>query len=209
MIYKNIPQGTQEWLDLRAGHVTASNASAVKAKSKDGKTEGVTRRKYRTQIVTEWLTKQPIRSDFSSDAIEHGKETEALARSAYEVHTGNYVEEITFATHDTIEHFGASPDGLVGAEGLVEIKCPMSHTHYMYLSEGKVPYEYKDQMLAQCCVLKRKWVDFVSFDNRFPAHMELFVVRYEPTESEISDFEAEVIKFLEEAKTEFNKWSNQ
>lgn len=206
MIYRNIEQGTPEWFQLRCGKVTASNASDVKAKSRDGKSEGVTRKKYRTRIVVEWLTGQPVSEGYSNSAIEHGKETEALARAAYEIYTGNDVDQITFATHDEIEHYGASPDGLVGDDGLVEFKCPMSHTHYTYLSEGVVPAEYKDQMIAQCSVLKRKWVDFVSFDNRFPKEMQLFVVRFTPTEEMIKSFELEVLKFLEEAKQEHDKW---
>ena len=206
MIYKDIPQGTPEWFALRCGHVTASNVSDCSAKSRDGKSEGVTRKKYRTRIVTEWLTQKPQESGFKSDAMDHGTETEPLARCAYEAHAGEFVDQITFAKHPEIENFGASPDGLVGDDGLVEIKCPMSHTHYTYLSDGKVPAEYKDQMIAQCVVLKRKWVDFISFDPRFPAHMQLFVVRFEPTSQEIQDTEEAVIKFLEECRAEYGKW---
>jgi hypothetical protein len=206
MIYKDIPQGTPEWFALRCGHVTASNVSDCSAKGRDGKSEGVTRKKYRTRIITEWLTGKPMESGFKSDAMEHGNEMEAEARASYEAHALELVDQITFATHDTIENFGASPDGLVGSEGLVEIKCPMSHTHYAYLSDGKVPAEYKDQMIAQCAVLKRKWVDFISFDNRFPPHMQLFVVRFEPTEKEIADMENAVTEFLKECWTEYAKW---
>ena len=206
MIHKDIPQGTPEWFALRCGHVTASNVSDCSAKSRDGKSEGVTRKKYRTRIVTEWLTGAPMESGFKSEAMEHGSETETLARSAYEAHSGEFVDQITFGTHDEIKNFGASPDGLVGSEGLVEIKCPMSHTHYSYLSDGKVPAEYKDQMIAQCSVLKRKWVDFVSFDNRFPPHMQLFVIRFEPTEEEIKSMESAVQEFLEECRKEYEKW---
>lgn len=206
MIYTGIDQGTPEWHQLRCGKVTASNASDVKAKSRDGKTEGLTRKKYRTRIVVEWLTGKPASSSFKSEAMENGNEMEPIARAAYENHTQQFVDQITFATHDDIEHYGASPDGLVGTDGLVEIKCPMAHTHYDYITENRVPPEYIDQMIAQCSVLKRKWVDFVSYNDNFPSHMRLFIVRFTPTEDQIKSFESEVIKFLNEAKEEFSKW---
>lgn len=209
MIFKDIPQGTPEWFALRCGHVTASNVSDCSAKSRDGKGEGVTRKKYRTRIVTEWLTGSPVESGFKSDAMDRGNNVEPVARAAYEARVGDFVDQITFATHDEIKNFGASPDGLVGSDGLVEIKCPMSHTHYTYLSEGKVPAEYKDQMIAQCAVLKRKWVDFISFDDRFPAKMQLFVVRFEPSEKEISDMESAVVAFLDECRLEYDKWAQK
>ena len=209
MIYKDIEQGTPEWLALRAGCVTASNVSAVKAKSKDGKGEGITRRKYRIQIITEWLTGKPVSSGWTSAAIEHGKEMEPIARAAYEAETGNFVEQVTFVTRDDIEHFGCSPDGLVGEDGLMEIKCPESHTHFGYFSAGEVPNDYKDQMLCQCLVTGRKWVDFVSFDNRMPEHLQLFIVRYTPDPKDLADLEAAVIQFLTEAKAEYQKWSNK
>jgi putative phage-type endonuclease len=207
MIHTHIEQGTPEWLALRAGCVTASSVSAVKAKSKDGKGEGITRRKYRIQIITEWLTGKPVGSTFTSSAIEHGKEMEPIARAAYEAETGNFVDQVTFVTRDDIEHFGCSPDGLINEDGLIEIKCPESHTHFGYLSAGVVPTDYKDQMLCQCLVTGRKWVDFVSFDNRMPPHLQLFIVRYEPTAEELAALEGEVIKFLTEAKAEYLKWS--
>lgn len=207
MIYKDIPQGSPEWHFLRAGKVTASKVSDVKAKSRDGKGEGLTRRKYRIQLITEWLTGQPSGNTYTNEAMERGNEMEPIARAAYEAHTGQFVEQITFATHDDILCAGASPDGLVGDDGLVEIKCPNSHTHFNYITEGVVPTEYKDQMLWQCACMKRQWVDFVSFDNRFPVHMQLFVVRYTPTAEEIAALEAEVVKFLDEARTVFEHWN--
>jgi hypothetical protein len=91
-----------------------------------------------------------------------------------------------------------SPDALVGDEGLVEIKCPRSTTHLDYLTSGKPPAKYVPQMLAQLSCTRRKWVDFVSFDNRFPEHLQLFVVRFEPKQEEIEKFETKVKEFLAE-----------
>ena len=127
---------------------------------------------------------------------------EPIARAAYEAHTGTFVTQTGFWLHPEIKHFGASPDGLVGDEGLIEIKCPRTSTHLRYLSEGKVPTKYKRQMICQLLCTRRKWVDFVSFDDRVRESKRLFIVRFEPTGKEIMELMESVLKFLQNVAKE-------
>lgn len=130
-----------------------------------------------------------------------GTELEPIARAAYEAHTGNFVEQVGFIKHTEIEWFGASPDGFSG-DGLIEIKCPNTTTHLEYLTSGKVPSQYKNQMLAQMACTERKWCDFVSFDDRLPENLRLFVVRFTPTKEELATMLDGVQKFLDEVAKE-------
>lgn len=133
-----------------------------------------------------------------------GTELEPIARAAYEA-KNTFVDESGFVKHPTIMWFGASPDGLVGKEGLIEIKCPNTTTHLEYLTSGKVPNQYKNQMMAQMACTGRKWCDFVSFDNRLPSNLELFVVRFEPKESEITEMLEKIQEFLDDVAAEENR----
>jgi putative phage-type endonuclease len=165
--------------------------------------ETAARRGYLIQLVTERLTEQQQES-YNSPAMQRGTDLEPVARMAYESKNG-FVDKTGFHKHPSIEWFGASPDGLVGDDGLVEIKCPNSTTHVDYILEGKVPTKYKRQMMAQLACTGRKWCDFVSFDNRLPEHLQLFVVRFEPKPEEIAKLEEGVIKFLNDVQKEFDK----
>jgi hypothetical protein len=129
--------------------------------------------------------------------MQWGTEQEPVARAAYEVHTGHFVEQTGFHTHKSIKWLGASPDGFAGS-GLIEIKCPNSNTHVDYLLSKEVPAKYKPQMLTQMLVTGRTWCDFVSFDPRLPEHLQLFVVRYEPKPEELTKIEADLVAFLNE-----------
>lgn len=133
-----------------------------------------------------------------------GTEIEPIARVAYEA-KHEFVTEAPFVKHETIMWFGASPDGLVGKEGLIEIKCPNTTTHLEYLTSGKVPNQYKNQMMAQMACTGRKWCDFVSFDNRLPSNLELFVVRFEPSDAEINLMLEKIQEFLDEVAAEENR----
>ena len=137
-------QGTPEWLSARAGKVTASMISAVLMKPE---TAGF--RDYQAQLVAEILTGKPQGSDYTNAHMQFGTETEPLARSAYEAETGFSVDEVGLCIHPSIERAGASPDGLVGNSGLVEIKCPKVATHLAYQIAGVVPAGYKNQMMWQ------------------------------------------------------------
>ena len=191
-------QRTDEWINARLGSATASRMNDALAGP-----ETAARRGYLIQLVTERLTGQQQES-YNSAAMQRGTELEPVARMAYEFKNG-FVDKTGFHKHPSIEWFGASPDGLVGDDGLVEIKCPNSTTHVDYILEGKVPTKYKRQMLAQLACTGRKWCDFVSFDNRLPEHLQLFVVRFEPKQEEIDKLQEGVIKFLNDVQQEFNK----
>jgi putative phage-type endonuclease len=184
-------QRTDDWYKARLGHLTASRASDALAKK-----DSATRRNYAIQLVTERLTKLPVEG-FQSAAMQWGTEQEPVARAAYEVHTGNFVEQTGFHTHPSIKWLGASPDGFAGS-GLIEIKCPNSNTHVDYLLSKEVPAKYKPQMLTQMLVTGRTWCDFVSFDPRLPEHLQLFIVRYEPKPEELTKIEADLVAFLNE-----------
>jgi putative phage-type endonuclease len=148
-------------------------------------------------LVAERLTGKPADS-FTNSAMQWGTEQEPFARIAYETHKGLFVEQVPFVDHPTIEWFGCSPDGLVGEDGLLEIKCPNTTTHLEYLQDGKPPSKYIPQMMAQMACTGRKWCDFASFDPRLPEDLQLFVVRLNWDDSYIQEMEAEVKQFLNE-----------
>jgi putative phage-type endonuclease len=185
-------QGSPEWLAERAGKVTASMISAVLMKPE---TAGF--RDYQAQLVAEILTGKPQGSDFTSAAMQFGTETEPLARSAYEAETGFSVDEVGFCQHPTIERSGASPDGLMGKNGLVEIKCPKVATHLAYLIAGVVPATYRNQMMWQMACTGRDWCDFVSFRPDLPEHLQLFIVRFKRDPARIIELETAVVAFLD------------
>jgi putative phage-type endonuclease len=184
-------QGTPEWLAARSGRVTASMISAVFMKPE---TAGF--RDYQAQLVAEILTGKPQGSDYTNAAMQFGTETEPLARSAYEAETGFSVDEVGLCIHPTIERAGASPDGLVGNSGLVEIKCPKVATHLAYQIAGVVPSGYKNQMMWQMACTCRDWCDFVSFRPDLPEHLQLFIVRFKRDSEKILELETAVISFL-------------
>jgi putative phage-type endonuclease len=186
-------QGTEEWKLARLGKVTASRVSAARAKKGTA-----ARADYIADIITERLTGSPIES-YTNAYMEWGTANEPLARAAYEIKTGVWVEQTGLVDHPTILNFAASPDGLIGDDGLIEIKCPAkTSTHISYLTAKEVPSGYKHQMLAQMACTGRRWVDFVSFDPRLPERLQLFVVRFEPSEEDIKNLETDVVNFLTE-----------
>ena len=194
-------QRTPEWFAERAGKVTASRISDVLAKIKTG--EAATRANYRAQLVAERLSGKPGES-FSNAAMEWGTNTEPLARAAYESDRGVLITEVGFIPHPRIKNSGASPDGFLDAEALIEIKCPNTATHLDYLKRQEVPEKYKPQMAWQLACTDRTFCDFVSFDPRLPEKYQLFVATYRPAKTYIAELEAEVEKFLSEVDAEIN-----
>lgn len=192
-------QGTLGWLYDRLGHMTSSGATDAISFLKNGK-ESLARKKYKVRVVTERITGIP-RDSFLERLriIKWGKEQEVNARLAYEFLTGNDVDNVGFVKHPTIKNLGASPDGLILSDGLVEFKCPESTTHIEYILDGVVPEEYKPQMLDQILVTNRDWCDFVSYDPRLDINNRIFIVRYKPTTQEIIEFEKRATEFLREA----------
>jgi len=197
-----IEQGTPEWFEQRIGKVTASRIADIIAKTKTGMSSS--RANYMAQLVAERLTGQ-VAESFKSGAMQHGTETEPMARSAYETETGQMVTEVAMIQHPIIEMAGASPDGLVGEDGLVEIKCPNTATHIATLIADKAPSQYIPQMMWQMACTGRQWCDFVSYDPRMPEDMQLFIKRVHRDEKLISEFTDEVIKFLKEVQETVDK----
>ena len=195
-------QGSDAWFNIRIGKVTASRVADVLAKTKTG--YSTTRDNYMAQLVCERLTGQKGES-FTNAAMQHGTETEPLARAAYEALRDVLVDEVGFVSHPTIEMSGASPDGLVGEDGLIEIKCPNTATHIETLLSESVPNKYYTQMQFQLACTGRKWCDFVSFDNRLPKELQVFVKRVPRDDVYIRLIEDEIVKFLGELDTKINQ----
>ena len=179
-IIKNIEQGTDEWLKLRLGVATASNFDKIITTA--GK-ESESLKKYALQLATELMLEIP-EPTFKNDIMARGNELEALAKEAYQEETFNVVEQITMFKSDC-GNFGYSPDGLVGNDGLVEIKCPLATTHFKYLIDNKMPSEYWQQVQGGLWVSQRKWIDFVSFNSYFK-DKKLFIIRVERNEEFIA-----------------------
>ncbi|MGA8222699.1 MAG: lambda exonuclease family protein, partial [Candidatus Acidiferrales bacterium] len=182
-------QRTEEWRQARSGKVTASVIADVLSKPKKGSTETAGRSNYRAQLVAEILTGKPCDNPYVSPPMQWGIEQEPFACAAYELERGLMVDTVGFSDHPRIENFGCSPDGLVEDEGLVQFKCPNTATHIDYLLRGEVPAEYQPQMLAEMACTGRLWCDFVSFDPRLPAELQLFVKRFWRDETRIGEIE--------------------
>ena len=197
-----IEQRTEEWFAARLGKVTASRVADVIAKTKTG--YSASRENYMAQLVVERLTQTKAES-YTSAAMMHGVEQEPFARAAYEAAQGVMVEEVGFVRHPTIEWAGASPDGLVGDDGCVEIKCPNTATMIETLLSQKVPGKYITQMQFQMACTGRKWCDYVSFDPRMPAKAQMFVRRVDRDDEYIAEIEAEIVKFLAEVESQVQK----
>lgn len=196
-----IEQGTPEWHELRKGKVTASRVADILAKTKTG--ASTSRRNYLIELALQHATGR-IEPSYTNDAMAWGHANESEARVAYEVATGNFVDQVAFIDHPFIPHFGCSPDGLVGDKGLVEIKCPAnSAVHWEYVKSGKPPQKYIIQMQSQLCVTGRDWCDFVSFDPRMPERSQLLVVRIDRDPAFIQEIEKEVEAFNVEVIKEY------
>lgn len=191
----DIIQGSDEWKQIRLGKVTASRVADVVARTRTG--WGASRANYAAELIAERLT-GTVAEGFTNAAMQWGSQTEPDARRAYSFRTDADVVEVGFVLHPTIEFAGASPDGFVEADGLVEIKCPNTATHIETLLGGAVPAKYLTQMQWQMACSGRHWCDFVSFDPRMPESMRLFVQRVHRDDSRIAELEQEVSVFLGE-----------
>jgi putative phage-type endonuclease len=191
----DIIQGSAEWFAIRAGRVTASRVADVIAKTKTG--WGASRANYMAELIAERLTGEPAER-FTNAAMQWGTDHEPDARAAYEFFRDASVIEVGFVEHPAIAMTGASPDGLVGDDGLVEIKCPNTATHLDTLLSQTVPAKYVTQMLWQMACTGRQWCDFVSYDPRLPESMSLFVKRIDRDDKRIAELETDVSAFLVE-----------
>lgn len=209
-----IKQGTIEWHMARLGKVSASRIADMLATTKSG--WGASRQNYLVDLATERLTKAP-RDSYKSAEMAAGTEAEPLARAAYEFAYGVSIEECGFIPHPTIADLGASPDGLVGADGLVEIKCPILATHQATLLGGTIPRQYELQRQCQLACTGRAWCDYVSFldPTRWPEQefdrrgMRLFVRRTWRNADKIAEIEREVLIFLKEVRAHYEKLDRQ
>lgn len=190
-------QRTPEWFKERLGKITASRIGAVLAKARKGNESSHTRDNYCAQLVLERMTGIERESSFQSKAMERGIELEPEARAAYDTKFSVMVEPVGFVQHPTIKNAGCSPDGLVGDEGMIQIKCPYPANHIEWLKRGGVPAEHRRQMAFELsCCPERKWSDFVSYCPDMPAHLQLFVARMtrDSAKDIIEEIELAVIK---------------
>jgi len=193
-------QRSEEWFQARLGKVTASRVADVLAKIKSG--ESASRRNYKIQLVSERLTGEK-QETYINQAMQDGIDREQFARDRYVQQFGE-VEEVGFVKHPTLEA-GASPDGMVGDDGIIEIKCPMGSTHTETLMTQDIPSKYIPQVQFQLLVTGRKWCDFVSYNPMFPEHLQVFVKRVEADPVYQKELELEVKQFLGEVDDVINK----
>lgn len=190
-----IEQGSADWFAMRLGKVTASRVADVIAKTKSG--YSASRANYAAQLIAERLTGD-VAESFSNAAMQWGTEQEPDARLAYEFRHDVEVVQVAFVDHPAIAMSGASPDGMIGDAGLIEIKCPNTATHLETLRSETIPGKYETQMLWQMACTGRQWCDFASYDPRLPENMRLFVKRLQRDDARIAELEAEVSAFLTE-----------
>ena len=188
-------QGTPEWRLARLGRLTASRIGEATARIKNG--WGASRANLMGELIAERLTGMPA-DGYVSAAMKWGTETEPLARAAYIFYSDRDVVEIGHVLHPTIAEAGASPDGLVGEYGLLEIKCPSTATHIETLLGAPIDLVYHKQMQFQMACTGRAWCDFVSFDPRLPTEMQLFAQRILRDDKMIWQLEQDAVAFLKE-----------
>ena len=188
-------QRSQDWFAARLGKVTASRVADVCARTKTG--YGASRKNYLAELVAERVT--GIRQEgYTNAAMQWGMDNENEARIAYEFYRDATVEEVGFIAHPSIADTGASPDGLVGADGLVEIKAPNTATHIETLLGAPIPEKYVLQMQGQMACTGRQWCDFASYDPRLSEAMSLHVQRVQRDDAVIRHLEEEITGFLRE-----------
>lgn len=195
-------QRSEEWFRARAGKVTASRVADVIAKTKSG--YSTSRDNYMAELICQRLTGN-LGDSYQNAAMVWGTNTEPFARAAYCSAKGVSVEEVGFVPHPTLDDAGASPDGLVGEEGLLEIKCPLTSTHMNMILEQEIPTKYHVQMQWQMACTGRLFCDFVSFDPRMPENLQLYIHLVDRDNKMIANLEAEVAKFLSEMENKIAK----
>lgn len=189
-------QRSLEWFAGRLGRATASRFNDIMARTRSG--FAASRKNYRADLVVERITGTK-EDTYTNAAMQWGIDNEPVARLQYMLATGNDVEETGFWQHDELMA-GASPDGFVGEDGLLEIKCPNTATHLDTLTYRKLPKQYQAQVQGQMWITNRKWCDFVTFDPRLPENAQLLIVRVERDDAYIAELEAEIKDFLEEVE---------
>jgi putative phage-type endonuclease len=189
-------QNSDEWFWARTGRITASRMCDLMATLKRGG-EAACRRDYRAELTAERLTGR-TEDRYISREMQFGIEQEPFARTAYEIKSETTVDQAGFIFHPRLDFSGASPDGLIGHDGGIELKCPKTTTHLAYILAGTVPEQYQHQMLWNMACAERAWWDFASFDPRLPEKLRLFIVRMPRDEVRIREIEREVEKLNSE-----------
>ncbi len=194
------------WLSARAGKLTASRMRAAVSFKKDG-TPTAERSQLMRELLAERATGESVRH-YVTPAMEFGLVTENEAKAAYEAHAGVLLSDAGYYDHPTIDGLGATPDALIGSDGLAEFKVPTSPTYVAWRLAGKIPDEHIPQMAIQLAATGRAWCEFVAFDPRQknPEH-RLFIRRYAPTREEIAVYEVAAVKFLDELETMFQAFA--
>lgn len=195
-------QRTEQWYADKVGKVSASRIPDVMAKTKSG--PSAYRETYMGEVIAERLTGKNAES-FVSGPMQWGIDTEEEARAVYQFERMTLVELVGFVDHPTIPMAGSSPDGKVGTDGLVEIKCPNTATHIKTLLSQTVPSKYYFQMQFQMACTGREWCDFVSYDPRMPENMRIWIKRIHRDEGRIAEIEREVRDFLAEVDEKVSK----
>jgi len=198
-IIHTMEQGSDEWFAARLGHVTASKFKIAKSSPS---TKGRKRLMYG---LVEEARKGTRRESFKSSAMQDGSDLEDSARDYYADLFGYEVRQVGFVEYS--KYIGVSPDGLIGDDGLVEIKCPITPTHIGYIDEDVLPVDYKEQVYGQLWVTGRKWCDIVSFDPSWKDQV-LWRLRVERDEKEIEIIENKVNKFVDEMVALMDKMIN-
>jgi hypothetical protein len=194
-------QRSPEWFAARLGRLTGSRAHDMLAQIKSG--EAAARRDLRVQLVVERLTGQPQENGYINAEMQRGLDKEADAFAAYEALTGHLVRRTGFIQHTDLMT-GCSLDGDVDdLAGIVELKCPKSATHLGYWKAGTVPSNHMPQILHNLWVTGAGWCDFCSFDDRFPAHLQVFYVRVPRVELDVLAYAKTAEKFLVEVEAEY------
>lgn len=199
-----VPQASAAWIKARIGCLTASRMADVLAVSKrDGKPLEA-RNKYLMELVAERMTDSAVDHFVTSD-MQWGLDHEIEAKAAYGQVKNCDVDPAGFILHPSIEFLGASPDALIGVEGLCEFKCPRTTTHIAWMLAGVIPEQHKPQMAVQLLCTGRQWCDFMSFDPRLPPRQRVFIRRYEPTAEELDLIEIQAKLFLAEVEQLFQR----
>jgi len=185
----NIEQGTQEWLDARKGVITGSRFKEIVTPAKAELSKSS--KSYMYELVAERMGATV--SFYQNEHMQRGNELEPDARTAYEFIKDMTVEQVGFCLHDN-KLIGVSPDGLIGDDGGIEIKCPKETTHISYLDSGSLPLIYKPQVQGSMWVTGREWWDFMSYHPELPP----LIVRVFRDEEYISRMEEGIIKFSED-----------
>lgn len=195
---ENLVQRSPEWLAARCGSLGASEVHAALARTKNG--WGASREQIMSRLCWERLTGKPVET-FKSAAMLRGSELEPEARAAYAFFRDTHVEEIGLVLHPRLKGTHASPDGIIGTDGLVELKCFEGANHLATLLSGEFESKYITQVDWQMACTGRKWCDLAAYHPDPPPEMRLAVVRIERDEKRIAKLDAEVAEFLEELNT--------